>query len=164
VGLIVGVTASVGAVLGTIFGGWALNHLGPRDVRWELWWPMIVFTLFALFMAPSLLIADWKTALGLQLAAFFVGAAGGGVALSALQTYVEPHRRATAIAVLLLMSSLLGLGLGPVAVGLISDLLAPSLGHESLRYALLATMGMPIWAAIHFWLAARSSKPWILTS
>lgn len=164
VGLFIGVTASAGAVLGTVFGGFALNHLGPRDVRWELWWPMIVFTLFALFMAPSLLIADWRAALGLQLVAFFVGAAGGGVALSALQTYVEPHRRATAIAVLLLMSSLLGLGLGPVAVGFISDLLTPTLGRESLRYALLATMFMPIWAAVHFWLAARSSKPWILNS
>ncbi|GGC88105.1 spinster family MFS transporter [Chelatococcus reniformis] len=162
VGLYSGATGAIGGVLGTIFGGYALIRLGPRDVRWELWWPLLVFALFPLFMLPSFWVADWKVALGFQLMAFFIGSSGGGVALSALQTYVEPHRRATAVAILLLMSSLLGLGLGPVAVGVISDRLAPSLGSESLRYALMATTCMPIWAAIHFWLAARSSKRWSL--
>lgn len=163
VGLYVGATGAIGGVLGTVFGGYALTRLGPRDARWELWWPMIVFAIFTLFMLPSFLVADWKVALGFQLIAFFIGSSGGGVALSALQTYVEPHRRATGIAVLLLMSSLFGLGLGPVAVGVISDYLKLSLGAESLRYALMATLCMPIWASVHFWLAARSSKRWSLS-
>jgi predicted MFS family arabinose efflux permease len=161
VGFYVGVVGAAGAVLGTVFGGYALTRLGPRDARWELWWPMIVFALFPLFMLPSLLISDWKLALVLQLFGFFIGASGGGVAMSALQTFVEPHRRAVAIAVLLMMSSLIGLGLGPVAVGVISDLLASSFGAESLRYALMATLVMPIWAALQFWLSARSSGRWI---
>ncbi|WP_315764009.1 MULTISPECIES: MFS transporter [unclassified Bradyrhizobium] len=163
VGLYVGAVAAVGGVLGTVFGGYALTRLGPRDVRWELWWPMIMFAVFMLFMLPSFLVADWKVALGFQLIAFFIGSSGAGVALSALQTYVEPHRRATAIAVLLLMSSLFGLGLGPVTVGAISDCLRPSLGSESLRYALMATLCMPVWASVHLWLAARSSKRWSLS-
>jgi hypothetical protein len=52
--------------------------------------------------------------------------------------------------------------LGPVAVGVISDLLAPTLGIESLRYALITTTVIPFWAAVHFWLAARSSRGWKL--
>ncbi len=163
VGLYSGATGAIGGVLGTVFGGYALVRLGRRDVRWELWWPMIVFALFPLFMLPSFLVADWKVALGLQLVAFFIGASGGGVALSSLQTYVEPHRRAVAVAVTLLMSALLGLGLGPVAVGVISDLLASRFGPESLRYALIATTLIPFWAASHFLLAARSSRRWRLS-
>jgi MFS transporter, Spinster family, sphingosine-1-phosphate transporter len=162
VGLYSGATAAFGAVLGTVFGGYVVSRLSRRDVRWELWWPMVVFTLFPLLILPSFVVADWKLALGFQLAAFFVGASGGGVALSSAQTYVEPHQRATAIAIILLMSSLLGLGLGPVAVGIISDLLAPNLGIESLRYALIATTVIPFWAAVHFGLAARSSQGWKL--
>jgi MFS family permease len=158
VGLYSGGTAVFGAVLGTVFGGYVVSRLSRRDVRWELWWSTLVFALFPLLILPSFLVVDWKLALGFQLVAFFVGASGGGVALSAAQTYVEPHRRAMAIAIILLVSSLLGLGLGPVAVGLISDLLAPHLGIESLRYALIATTVIPFWAAAHFWLAARSSR------
>lgn len=164
IGLYFGATGVIGGVLGTVFGGYVLTRIGSRDVRWELWWPMLVFALFPFFMLPSFLVADWKVALGLQLVAFFIGSSGGGVALSALQTYVEPHRRATVVAIQLLMSSLLGLGLGPVTVGVMSDLLAPVLHAESLRYALVATTCMPFWAATHFWLAARSSKRWSLTT
>ena len=163
VGLYFGTTGAIGGVLGTVFGGYALTHLGRLDVRWELWWPMIVFALFPLFMIPSFLVDDWKVALGFQLVAFFIGASGGGVALSAMQTYVEPHRRAVAIAIMLLMSALLGLGLGPVAVGVASDLLAPTFGVESLRYALVVVGCVPFWSAVHFWIAARSSKSWSLS-
>ena len=80
--------------------------------------------------------------------------------MSSAQTYVAPHQRAMAIAIILLASSLLGLGLGPVAVGILSDLLAPDLGIESLRYALIATTVIPFWAALHFYLAARASRRW----
>lgn len=161
-GLYIGTTGTIGGVLGTLAGGYALTRLGQRDGRWELWWPMLVFALFPIVFLPSFLVSDIRLVWLLQVAAFFVGASGGGVALSAVQTYVEPYRRATAVAIILLASSLLGLGLGPVAVGVISDLLAPSFGTESLRYALIATLVMPLWAAIHFWLASRSSQVWSL--
>ena len=163
VGAYVGAAKGIAGVLGTVFGGVALTRLGPRDVRWELWWPMIVFGLTPLFYLPSLMVPDWRIALGLQLVGSFVGASGGGVALAALQTYVEPHRRATALAILMLVSSLLGLGLGPVAVGVLSDVLAPSLGGESLRYALMVMSCMALLGAVQFWLASRSAKRWSLS-
>ena len=45
--------------------------------------------------------------------------------------------RALASAILLFVLNIIGLGLGPWSVGVLSDLLNPSLGAESLRYALL---------------------------
>jgi len=44
--------------------------------------------------------------------------------------------RAMTSAILFLMINLIGLGFGPLAVGMISDLLAPALGAESLRWAM----------------------------
>lgn len=162
VGAYIGATGGIGAVLGMVFGGYVVTHLVKRDVRWELWWPSLVFALYPALMLPSLLVGNLALVLVLQLLAFFVGSAGAGVALSSLQTYVEPHRRAMAVAITLMMSALLGIGLGPVAVGMISDLLTPHLGAESLRYALIALLFMPIWASIHFWLAAKSSSKWAI--
>jgi hypothetical protein len=92
----------------------------------------------------------------------FISAMAGGVALAAVQSYAEPFRRATALAILGLVSSLLGLGLGPVAVGVVSDLLAPAFGTESLRYALILIGCMPLWGAFHLWLASRSAKQWAI--
>ncbi|MOA11368.1 hypothetical protein D3C78_1313040 [compost metagenome] len=38
-----------------------------------------------------------------------------------------------------ILSTILGVGLGPLATGMLSDLLLPTFGQESLRYALLAS-------------------------
>jgi len=160
VGGYLGAAKGAAGVFGTVLGGFALTRLGPKDVRWELWWPMAMFGIGPLFYLLSFTIADWKVALGLQMIGAFISAMAGGVALAAVQSYAEPFRRATALAILGLSSSLLGLGLGPVAVGVLSDLLAPAFGVESLRYALILIGCMPLWGAFHLWLASRSAQQW----
>ena len=64
--------------------------------------------------------------------------------------------RAVALAFIFLLSNLLGLGIGPMAVGILSDLLEPSMGGESLRYALLLLMPTYLWCAFHCWKAAST--------
>ncbi len=66
--------------------------------------------------------------------------------------------RAMASAILFLILNLIGLGLGPQAVGILNDLLAPSLGVEAIRYSLFTANFMTAWAALHFCLAARSVR------
>jgi hypothetical protein len=53
--------------------------------------------------------------------------------------------------------SFLGLGVGSYLIGLVSDLLAPRFGVESLRYALLAMGLAQIWGTVHFYLASLRS-------
>jgi MFS family permease len=159
-GFYVGAVKGVAGVLGTVLGGAVVSRLGRRDHRWELWWPMIVYAITPLLMALFLTASDWAVALGLLLVETFVAATAAGVVLSALQTYAEAHRRATALAIVMLISSLVSVGLGPVVVGALSDLLAPRLGDESLRYALMLIGGAAFWGAVHLWLAARSSERW----
>jgi MFS family permease len=87
-----------------------------------------------------------------------VAAAGGSVALSAIQSFAEPHRRATAIAIMLMMSSLIGLGLGPTAVGMMSDALSQSRGENSLRYALAISTIFLVWASAHFLMSGKHAR------
>jgi MFS family permease len=51
-----------------------------------------------------------------------------------------PHNRGMTTALLTLATSLIGAGLGPLFVGIMSDLFAPAFGKESLRYALLLVL------------------------
>jgi hypothetical protein len=55
------------------------------------------------------------------------------------------------MAVVMLLANLIGMGVGPQAVGLLSDLLMPALGIDSLRYAMLAMSFVALWSAFHFW-------------
>jgi hypothetical protein len=67
--------------------------------------------------------------------------------------------RATSSAILFLVLNIIGLGLGPWSIGLLSDYLLPTLGTESLRYALLYIIpAVTFWSACHFYLASRTLR------
>jgi hypothetical protein len=66
--------------------------------------------------------------------------------------------RAVAAAVLLFILNIIGLGAGPQVVGILSDLLQPSYGDESLRYALLILCFVNLWAAYHYFVAGKYLK------
>ena len=63
---------------------------------------------------------------------------------------------ATALAITMLVANLVGMGLGPQIVGLLSDWMAPAFGNDSLRYAMLMLSFLGLWAAYHFWAAGTT--------
>ena len=72
------------------------------------------------------------------------------------QTLAPPRMRGMVAAIFYLVSNFMGVGVGPLLAGVISDRLASSLGKQSLRYALMClTIGYG-WAALHFYLAGRT--------
>jgi hypothetical protein len=73
----------------------------------------------------------------MNLGTSFFGAAMIGPVLAITQTLVKVHMRALAAAVVALIVNVIGAGLGPFTVGVLSDLLAPSFGPSAIRYALL---------------------------
>jgi MFS family permease len=79
-----------------------------------------------------------------------------GPTFATVQSLVDPAMRALAAALLLLAGNLIGLGLGPLAVGLLSDFLQPTQGPDSLRLALLIVLPFYVWAAYHYQAAART--------
>jgi MFS family permease len=75
-----------------------------------------------------------------------------GPLFGTIQTLIPERMRAMAIAVVYFFANLIGMGLGPWAVGALSDAFRPWAGEESLRYALLllAPIGY-FWGAWHSW-------------
>jgi MFS family permease len=76
-----------------------------------------------------------------------------GPTFALLQGLAPVQLRALWAAITLLVINLLGLGLGPAAVGWISDALRPSFGAESLRYSLVCVGMLTPWAIFHYWRA-----------
>jgi predicted MFS family arabinose efflux permease len=152
--LIIGISGG----LGTYFGGVLADRLSHRDVRWNVWLIAICVAAafpfsFGVFLAPSGTIA---------LAAFVIPAAVGalylGPSLAMVQGLVSLRMRTVASAILLFIINIIGLGLGPQAVGVISDLLAPTYGAESLRFALLISSFANLWGAFHFYRAGLTLR------
>jgi predicted MFS family arabinose efflux permease len=156
VGAWVGLTSATSGIVGLITGGLVVTRLMSRDQRWELWLPALAFLLVTPIYAVLFLSPYAWLAITLKFVSNFVGSIATGVALASVQSLVEEHRRATAIAIIMFLSALLGMGLGPALIGYFSDFFAPHFGKESLRYALLASCLLPFWASMHFFLAARS--------
>ncbi len=73
-----------------------------------------------------------------------------------LQRLVADHMRATTLAVVMLLANVIGMGVGPQVVGIMSDLLMPVVGSDSLRYAMLVVSAVAVWAAYHFWQVGRT--------
>jgi predicted MFS family arabinose efflux permease len=143
---------------GTFLGGYFADRLGRRDVRWNLW--LITACVaggapfaFGVYLAPTATVA---------LSFFLVPAAVGtiylGPSLALVQGLVPLRMRTVSSAVLLFVINIIGLGLGPQMVGVVSDLLTPRFGDESLRYALLIVGLVNLWSALHFYLASRTLK------
>jgi hypothetical protein len=64
--------------------------------------------------------------------------------------------RSVATSLVLFIQTLIGLDLGPLFVGIISDHLKPSLGPDSLRYGLVIVGIVNVWAAVHYFRGART--------
>lgn len=151
-----GITAG-GGVLGMLIGGFMAAWLLPRDVRWELWIPAGAFTICTpIFTVMVLSPVAWLV-LAMKALVAILGAVGAGVAIAAVQTYAETYRRGTAVALVLFLASALGAGAGPYIIGALSTALEPTMGQESLRYALLIAPVMLVWAVLHYFLAARTA-------
>ena len=73
-----------------------------------------------------------------------------------VQRLVALRSRAIASAILLFIANLIGLGLGPLLLGVSSDLLTDRFGDDALRYSLLIATSIGVWASLHFFLAART--------
>ena len=70
------------------------------------------------------------------------------------QALAKPRMRATAVAIHLFMTSIIGGGIGPWAVGRISDELQPDFGDDGIRWAVLAVLATGTLLAGSFYLLA----------
>jgi MFS family permease len=148
--------SGIGSGLGVYFGGRMADKLARRDARWYLWTPALA----AIAAVPCMCIQYFTAQSSLSLLAGYLPAALLSSFLAPLvataQLLVPANLRAFTSAVLALVVSIVGLGLGPLVTGMLSDHLASryGLGQDSLRYALAASAIPAVWGAWHFMRAA----------
>lgn len=149
----------IGAGAGTFLGGWLGDRLALRDQRWYMWLPGISTALGIPFSVGVYLWPDRYGALYFAVPALLLGSMYLGPTFAMAQGLARPNMRALVSAFLLFVINLIGLGLGPQVVGLVSDALRPTLGVESVRYALLSVVVVGAgWSTIHYLLAARTLR------
>ncbi|HEV2562796.1 MAG TPA: MFS transporter [Rhizomicrobium sp.] len=156
IGLVFAALAGVGGWIGTFFAGIIADRMGKRDSRWNVYVP-IAAVFLAVPFAPVFYLAHSTTvALLAAIIPVAMGAVFVGPSVTMTQCLVPLRMRATAAAILLFILNIIGLGLGPQAVGFVSDLLAPTLGVDSLRYALLIGPVAGLISAWCYWRAAAT--------
>ncbi len=155
VGIVLAIFGGGGGLIGTFLGGFLADRLGVTDKRWYLWVPALAAALAVPLGFPYLLLENSTAAIGFMLLTTIMINTYLGPCLAISHSLVPPAMRAVTSAILFLVLNMIGLGLGPLTVGVLSDFYAGYFGTDSLRYAMLtvAVLGAPaIWLFI---LAAR---------
>lgn len=150
----VGIATLVGTLVGGVIGDW----LTRRDVRAPFYLLAVSFGLAAPMAMTMLLSKTYGTALALTFPQVIVSMIWVAPAYAAIQALSGRRLGATGAAVFMMFINLIGQGLGPLAVGWLSDVLVPSLGKESLRYALVIGICPYFLGVIAFLFAARTAR------
>jgi MFS family permease len=153
-----GPTIMFGGCLGVSFGGWLSDRLGARDPSWYMRMPAISCVAMVPFALGFLLLDESVPALLFFVPAYAVANMYVGPLWSTAQNLARPGMRATASAVLLLVLNIVGLGAGPLLVGVLNDALEPSYGQLSIRYSLLLVTLVGGLAGVFFWIGSRSFR------
>ncbi|PRA24882.1 spinster family MFS transporter [Pseudomonas poae] len=162
-GFLVGVVGGTGATVGTLACGMLTDRLARRDAGWQIGVPLLG-TLLSIPFALAYFLWPQGTAFHIgdmavpQAFLFYSGFAFLGVwwatpCLSAITHLFPATRLAQATAIFVMAMTLLGVGIGPLVVGMLSDFFVPSLGSESLRYALASSVSLLGLASVFLMLA-----------
>ena len=156
IGTWLGIEAGLGGALGALLGGVLADRLGARDPRWYLWIPALGLVLYIPFVIPFLLVEDPVVALICYFPAVVFASTGLGPVIVLTHSLVKVRMRALASAILLFLLNIIGMGAGPQIVGVLNDLLHPTLGNEAVRYSLLIVTMSKLVAIALFLLATRT--------
>lgn len=149
-GAVMGILGGLAAVVGSLMSGWLCDALTKRDPRWRLGVPIVgcIIALpagLAFYMMPAG--NPWQLAgltiprsIGLYVLFGMTTVWWMAPVYAALSDIIPAYRRATANAIFNLGLVMIGGGLGPLLIGVLSDLLTPRFGNEALRWALAVSM------------------------
>ncbi len=152
----------IGGSAGVLAGGWLADRMGGRDRGIYARLPAIAWVITAPLYAGALLSpTPWVSWL------FFLLPNGLNILWiapvnTAVQSLVPPPMRATASAMFQVVNNLIGLGLGTLILGALSDNMHARFGEEALRYSAVAILGFYFIAAALALAAVRPlRRDWI---
>ena len=155
-GLTLALMAGIVGGLGTFTAGRLADFLAKKDPRWLAWIVVIGKGGLVPFVFAFFLLTDLTSALLVYLVPAFFAGFYLAPTFAMIQQLVPVEMRSVAAAICLFLLNIIGMGLGPQGVGILSDILAPEYGIESLRYSLMVFSLLNLWCAWHYFLAART--------
>jgi MFS family permease len=161
IGWYYGMSAGIGGLAGTFVGGWMSDRMSNKtgDRTWYVWVPLLSTVLAIPFaLITFLIMPDGYSAACSYLLPAFCGGLYLAPCIAATHFLVGIRMRALASAVLLFVLNLIGLGLGPMITGYVSDSLTPAYGNDALRYAMSITVLVNCWCALHYYWASRTIR------
>jgi len=158
-GISLGLATGLAGAAGLWLGGSLADARSARDMRGYGTVPAIAVALFVPVQALAFFVPTAEQALLVLSLAILLNVMWIAPFQATIQSIAPSRMRATASALGLLAINLVGLGLGPVLLGLLSDVLASQSGlgpDEGLRWALALFSLVGVIAALLFWKAASS--------
>lgn len=160
-GVLLAVAFGLVGMFGIVAGGWLGDRAARRDARGYAW----VAAAGLAVATPCYWLAFAATDLTLAIAAL-VPAVAASHAISApafaiVHGVVSDDTRGTGVALFMFVGNVLGIGLGALAIGALSDAFAGAAGENALRYSLLAIVSIGWVAAAGFLATAPAvSREW----
>lgn len=154
-GIYFGIVNGVASIAGVWLGGMIGDRGIRRGKQHLLTLPSLALMLSTPLFIGAMLASDWRLALvglfpAILLTWFYVAPF-----YSAVQGLVPSNSRAMASALILFLQNMVGMGIGPVLLGAVSDYLKPELGDESVRYVLIFAGSVSLIAGMVLWTARK---------
>ena len=183
-GLLSGLISAIPGSISMLGGGLLADWLGKKDPRFYAWTPGLGALLATPLYALSFLQGSWPMATVLLMLTGLMQYAYLPASIGVTANLMEPRMRATAAAVVGIMTNLIGAGVAPMIVGALSDHFASqaiggrftavctgaraaetaaagACGQASahgLQMASIVFALVYLWSAVHFALAARTIR------
>jgi MFS transporter, Spinster family, sphingosine-1-phosphate transporter len=187
-GAALAVMTLLGGVLGTVIGGYMADKAAKKDARAYLKVPTLAFVCGLPFFWAAMFVEDKWVAIAFLMVQTLLNSIWYGPIYAAVQGLVQPRTRATAVAIMLFLVNMIGLGLGPTLIGFLSDQFAqmhftsiaavgsdyasycakgaPTLNEalckasqaEGIRWSLTSTSVVAICVVIFYWLGQKTIR------
>ena len=158
IGYWLSLSIGIGGGLGNFLGAYISDKMGKKDKRWYLWLPAAALLIVIPFSLTVYFVPNTNVALLCIAIPAFLLSVYLAPCIALTHGLVKLRMRAMASAILFFILNILGLGCGPLITGIVSDYLKPSMGAESLRWALTSALIANILGAFLFFMAARTIR------
>lgn len=156
VGIWMAVVVGLAGLIGSYLGGELASRYAANNESLQLRAMAIAIAASGVLSILAYLSPNHYLAFLLMGLAFAGLTTVNGPLFATIQTLVPERIRAVSFALVYLFANLIGMGLGPLAAGALSDTFRPWAGEESLRYALVVLAPGYFWVAWHAWRASQT--------